>query len=126
MPLHSGKEHEFQLDFPKLMTRSQAIRTKERGVKINDVFLSQTDFVGRIGSVFAPILNYFNKVSFVRSIMQTIIGIHSKRTLPEFHGNTFKNGLPAEILSLIIQSTKSLFLVHVLQMFMILSLEKQL
>ena len=38
-PYTPGKEHGFQLDFPKLMTRAQAIRTKDRGVKINDRFI---------------------------------------------------------------------------------------
>ena len=37
-PYTPDKEHEFQLDFPKLMTRSQAIRSRERGVKISDKF----------------------------------------------------------------------------------------
>ena len=90
-PYTPGKEHEFQLDFPKLMTRAQAIRTKKRGVKINDIFLSNTDFTGRIGSLFSPILNYFNSISIVRWMMQKMIGIHSERILPKFNGSTFKN-----------------------------------
>ena len=90
-PYTPGKEHEFQLDFPKLMTRSQAIRTKKRGVKINDIFLSNTDFTGRVGSLFSPILNYFNSISIVRWMMQKMIGIHSERILPKFNGSTFKN-----------------------------------
>ena len=90
-PYTPGKEHEFQLDFPKLMTRAQAIRTKKRGVKINDIFLSNTDFTGRVGSLFSPILNYFNSISIVRWMMQKMIGIHSERILPKFNGSTFKN-----------------------------------
>ena len=90
-PYTPGKEHEFQLDFPKLMTRAQAIRTKKRGVKINDIFLSNTDFTGKVGSLFSPILNYFNSISIVRWMMQKMIGIHSERVLPKFNGSTFKN-----------------------------------
>ena len=90
-PYTPGKEHEFQLDFPKLMTRAQAIRTKKRGVKINDIFLSNTDFTGKVGSLFSPILNYFNSISIVRWMMQKMIGIHSERILPKFNGSTFKN-----------------------------------
>ena len=33
-PYTPGNDHEFQLNFPKLMTRAQAIRTKKRGLKI--------------------------------------------------------------------------------------------
>ena len=40
-PYTPDKEHEFKLDFPKLMTRAQAIRTKVRGVKNNDKFLTK-------------------------------------------------------------------------------------
>ena len=90
-PYTPGKEHEFQLDFPKLMTRAQAIRTKKRGVKINDIFLSNTDFTGKVGSLFPSILNYFNSISIVRWMMQKMIGIHSERILPKFNGSTFKN-----------------------------------
>ena len=90
-PYTPGKDHEFQLDFPKLMTRAQAIRTKKRGVKTNDVFLSKTDFTGKVGSLFAPVLNYLNTVKIVRWVMQKIMGIHSKRVLPKFSGITFEN-----------------------------------
>ena len=89
-PYTPGKDHEFQLDFPKLMTRAQAIRTKERGVSTNDKFLSNTDFTGKIGSIFGPILNIFNRISFIRYMMEKTIGIHRKRILPKFQTNTFE------------------------------------
>lgn len=87
-PYTPGKEHEFQLDFPKLMTRAQAIRSKERGVKTNDKFLSNTDFTGKLGSVFGPMINLFSRIRLLRIIMEKIIGIHRKRILPEFNTNT--------------------------------------
>ena len=89
-PYTPGKDHEFQLDFPKLITRAQAIRTKERGVRTNDKFLANTDFTGKIGSIFGPILNIFNRIVFIRYMMEKIIGIHRKRILPKFQTNTFQ------------------------------------
>ena len=89
-PYTPGKEHEFQLDFPKLMTRAQAIKTKERGVKINDLLLSRTDLAGKIGSIFAPIINFLNRIKFLRWVMDKTIGIHANRKLPEFSGDTFQ------------------------------------
>ena len=89
-PYTPDKEHEFQLDFPKLMTRSQAIRTKERGVKFNDKFLANTDFSGKIGSIFGPILNISSKIKSFRYVMEMVIGIHRNRILPKFHTNTFE------------------------------------
>ena len=89
-PYTPGKEHEFQLDFPKLMTRAQAIRTRERGIKINDKFLTNTDFMGKLGSIFGPILNLFNKLNLIRFFMEKFFGIHRKRTLPKFETKTFE------------------------------------
>jgi glycerol-3-phosphate dehydrogenase subunit C len=89
-PYTPGKEHEFQLDFPKLMTRAQAIRTKERGIKINDRFLSNTDLTGKLGALFGPIINLVNKIRLMRFFMDKFIGIHRKRVLPTFQTNTFQ------------------------------------
>ena len=89
-PYTPGKEHEFQLDFPKLMTRAQAIRTKDRGVKINDRFLSNTDLTGKLGSIFGPFINLMNNLTLSRLIMDKVIGIHPKRILPKFQTNTFE------------------------------------
>lgn len=88
-PYTPDKEHDFQLDFPKLMTRAQAIRTKEQGVKANDKFLANTDFTGKLGSVFGPMINLTNKIGIARWGMEKTIGISRKRVLPEFHINTF-------------------------------------
>ena len=89
-PYTPGKEHEFQLDFPKLMTRAQAIRTKERGVKVSDRFLSNTDFTGKLGSIFGPVINLVNRISITRWFLDKLIGISSRRDLPKFETNTFE------------------------------------
>ena len=80
------------------MTRAQAIRTKDRGVKVNDIFLAKTDFTGKIGTSFSYILNFFNRVGFIRKMMQVLIGIHSNRILPEFANQSFKNWFEKETL----------------------------
>ena len=89
-PYTPGKEHEFELDFPKLMTRAQAIRTKDRGLKLNDIFLSKTDFLGALGSYFGPIINFTNKLKPFRWFLDKIIGIHKYRILPELATTTFE------------------------------------
>ena len=82
-PYTPGKEHEFELDFPKLMTRAQAIRTKDRGLKLNDIFLSKTDLLGKMGSYFGPVINFTNNVKLFRWVLDKIIGIHRDRKLPK-------------------------------------------
>jgi len=89
-PYTPDKDHEFQLDFPKLMTRAQAIRTKEKGVKNSDKFLANTDFTGKVGSVFGPLLNMANRISIARWFMEKFVGIHRHRILPIFQTNTFQ------------------------------------
>ncbi len=89
-PYTPGKDHDFQLDFPKLMTRAQAIRSKERGIKVNDIFLSKTDLTGKFGSFFAPLINIFNNMKIFRWFIEKSIGIHADRILPQFNINTFQ------------------------------------
>jgi glycerol-3-phosphate dehydrogenase subunit C len=88
-PYTPGKDHEFQLDFPKLITRAQAIRTKERGIKFNDRFLANTDLAGKIGSLFGPLINFLNKIKILRIFMEKLLGLHRYRILPKFQTNTF-------------------------------------
>lgn len=89
-PYTPDKDHEFKLDFPKLMTRAQAIRTKERGVRSNDRFLANTDLTGKMGALFGPLLNLGNRIPVARWFMEKLIGIHRKRILPDFKTNTFE------------------------------------
>jgi glycerol-3-phosphate dehydrogenase subunit C len=96
-PYTPGKEHEFQLDFPKLMTRAQAIRSKKNGVKLNDKFLSNTDFIGFLGSIFPFMLNLRNKFKPLRFLMEKITGISKKRDLPVFQNETFKDWIKKNV-----------------------------
>ena len=88
-PYTPDKGHEFQLDFPRLMLRAQAVRTKDRGKKLSDVFLSHTDFSGRIGTLLAPMTNWVNRLGLFRFLMEKIMGISRHRELPDFHRQTF-------------------------------------
>ena len=105
-PYTPGKEHEFQLDFPKLMTRAQAIRSKKNGVKLNDKFLSNTDFIGFLGSIFPFMLNLRNKFKLLRFLMEKTTGISKKEIFQFFKMKRLKIGLKKINLTLLIRSTK--------------------
>lgn len=90
-PYTPDKDHEFKLDFPRLMLRSQAIKTKSHGIKIQDLALMYTDLVGKIGALFGGILNYIHQIKLVRFIMHLFAGIHYKRILPQFSKQTFES-----------------------------------
>ena len=88
-PYTPDKEHDFQLDFPRLMLRSQAVRTRRRGRKLGDKILARTDASGRLGSLTAPFSNWGNRLWPVRYLMEKFIGISRRRQLPDFHRQTF-------------------------------------
>ena len=88
-PYTPDKEHDFQLDFPRLMLRAQAVRTKARGRRLSDIILSRTDLSGRLGSLMAPFSNWGNRLAPLRWLMEKFIGISRHRVLPDFHRQTF-------------------------------------
>jgi Fe-S oxidoreductase len=88
-PYTPDKEHEFQLDFPRLMLRAQAIRTQSQGKKLSDIFLSRTDSTGKMGTRLAPVTNWINGFWLFRFLMEKIMGISRRRILPTFHRETF-------------------------------------
>ena len=81
--------HRWAVDFPRLMLRARAAEARRGGVTLQDWMLGNTDLVGRLGSLLAPLSNWMNELSVHRAFMQWIAGIHRKRRLPRFHRPTF-------------------------------------
>jgi Fe-S oxidoreductase len=82
--------HRWELDFPRLMMRSKAVQTKREGRSLQDRFLGQVDLIGRFGSFFAPLVNWANRNSLNRWIMEKFLGIHRDRLLPPYASETFR------------------------------------
>ena len=82
--------HRWEIDFPRLMLRSRAIQTKREGQSLQDRFLGQVDAIGRLGSLFAPLVNWLNRNSLNRWFMEKTIGIHRRRILPHYAAETFR------------------------------------
>src|SRR5439155_16208775 len=51
--------------------------------------LGNTDLVGKLGSLTAPLSNWMNEIAAHRALMQAVVGIHKDRNLPKFHRETF-------------------------------------
>ena len=81
--------HRWQVDFPRLMLRARAAEARQRGVTLQDRFLGNTELVGRLGSLAAPLSNWMSELSVHRQFMQSVLGIHKDRKLPPFHRETF-------------------------------------
>ncbi|MBI2847481.1 MAG: anaerobic glycerol-3-phosphate dehydrogenase subunit C [Chloroflexi bacterium] len=81
--------HRFNVDFPHLMLRAKLVYIRRRGVAFRDRLLGNIDLVGRMGSATAPLANWGNRNPIVRFPMEVAVGIHHKKSLPTFHGETF-------------------------------------
>jgi Fe-S oxidoreductase len=82
-------DHEWNIDFPRLIARAKAQEVRRRGVSFGDKILGKPDLVGRVGSATAPVANWANENALNRRLMQSITGIHKDKKLPSFASNSF-------------------------------------
>ncbi len=81
--------HEWGVDFPRLIMRADLVEAKQNGVSFADKVFGDTDRVGTMASWAAPLANWANRNSFLRGLLEKILGIHRDRLLPTFHSETF-------------------------------------
>jgi glycerol-3-phosphate dehydrogenase subunit C len=81
-------DHDWAIDFPRLMARSRAQQVKERGVSLGDKMLGNPDLMGKIGTLASPLANWANESQIHRQFMQTLLGIHKDKKLPPFASKT--------------------------------------
>jgi Fe-S oxidoreductase len=81
--------HRWEVDFPRLMLRARAAEARQNGVTRQDRLLGNTDLVGKLGSLTAPLSNWMNEIPVHRAFLQMVGGIHKDRNLPRFHRTTF-------------------------------------
>ncbi|MHC5010732.1 MAG: heterodisulfide reductase-related iron-sulfur binding cluster [Planctomycetota bacterium] len=89
-PYTPRDEHEFQLDFPKLVHRHQAIQARKGGRKLRDRLLANPDGAARMARMSFGLANLMNRVSIHRWFMEKVLGIHRKKQLPAFASKTFE------------------------------------
>ena len=90
-PYTPDDKHEFQLDFPRLMLRANALRKKERGLGLRDRVLSRPALLGRAAGMCAGLANWSNRQPLLRIGLEATLGIHRRKLLPDFHGETFED-----------------------------------
>jgi Fe-S oxidoreductase len=89
-------DHEWAIDFPRLMTRAKAQEVKKNGVPFVDKLLGNPDLVGKLGSATAPLANWANENSLNRQLMHNAVGIHKDKKLPPFAAKTFAKRFESE------------------------------
>lgn len=87
--------HEWELDFPRLMLRANAVSHAKGGRPLSeraaDQFLGRTDLLGKVSTAAAPVVNSITaKVgSLPRRVMEATVGIHAERMLPPYARQRF-------------------------------------
>jgi Fe-S oxidoreductase len=77
-------DHEWAIDFPRLMARAKVKRVKEKGVPLVDKLLGNPDLVGKLGTATSALANWANESKLHRRFMQSLLGIHKDKKLPPF------------------------------------------
>ena len=89
-------DHEWSIDFPRLMARAKAQEVKKHGVSLGDKLLGNPDLLGKIGTAIAPLTNWANQNPLNRQLMQKVAGIHKDKKLSAFASKTFAAQFPAQ------------------------------
>jgi len=82
-------DHEWAIDFPRLMNRAKSQSVKKNGVPLADKLLGNPDLVGKVGTMTAPLANWGNENRLNRKLMESVVGIHKDKKLPPFASQTF-------------------------------------
>jgi Fe-S oxidoreductase len=81
--------HRWEVDFPRLMLRARAAEARAGGVTFQNRMLGNTELIGTLGRLAAPLSNWMNELALHRAFLHAVAGIHRKRNLPKFHRQTF-------------------------------------
>ncbi len=88
-PYTPRDQHEFQLDFPKLVHRYQAVKRKAVDPSLRDRVLADPDGTAQFARLSLGLANAMNKVAVHRWFLEKVLGIHREKLLPEFAAQTF-------------------------------------
>ena len=82
-------DHDWAIDFPRLLARAKAQRVKKQGVPLVDRLLGKPDLVGKLGTATAGLANWANENSINRHLLHRTLGIHKDKKLPPFASKSF-------------------------------------
>lgn len=89
-PYTPRDNHEFQLDFPKLVHRYKAQQTKKEGLGLREKMLGDPDAAAKLSRASFGMANAMNRVAAHRWFMEKLVGIHRDKLLPDFAPSTFE------------------------------------
>ena len=80
--------HEWDVDFPALMRRHQLFRAGRDGVPLARQLTTRTDWIGRLGALAPPLMNFANRNRASRVMMEKTVGIHRDWVQPSYYHET--------------------------------------
>ncbi len=90
-PYTERDQHEFKLDFPKLVHRYKAVEFREKGASLRDKVLGDPDTAGKMARVLPVIMaNTANRNKIHRYFFEKVVGVHREKLLPDFASKTFE------------------------------------
>jgi Fe-S oxidoreductase len=89
-PYTPRDNHQFQVDFPKLVHRYGAQRARREGISLRDRLLGNPDGAGLLARLSFGIANIMNRIPIQRWFMEKLLGIHRRKKLPDFASSTFE------------------------------------
>lgn len=89
-PYTVRENHEFLLDFPKLVHRYKAQKTAKHGVSFRNKMLGDPEKTAKLVRSTFGIADKLNQKSRIhRKFMEFLVGIHNEKNLPKFPRETF-------------------------------------
>jgi Fe-S oxidoreductase len=89
-PYTRREGHEFELDFPALVHRYDAQRTRRQGVRLRDRVLGDPDRTAGVARASLGAANVLNRLRPARVALEKTVGIHRDKLLPPFAATTFE------------------------------------
>ena len=89
-PYTPRQGHEFQLDFPRLVHRYQAVHRQKEGPALRDRLLAHPNRAGALARMSLGLANRLNRSQLHRWFLEKLLGIHRHKLLPEFASSTFE------------------------------------
>ena len=87
--------HEWEIDFPKLMTRAKLVVAQEEGIPLSERIGAQQDLMGKASCRAASLANAAFKNRAVRLLMEKTTGIDRRWIMPTYDEKPFSKLLAA-------------------------------
>jgi glycerol-3-phosphate dehydrogenase subunit C len=74
----------------EINSRARAELKKRTGIRLRDRIIARPSLAGRMGTPFAPLVNWALRNRFVRRLIERTVDVHHEAPLPTFAGRTFQ------------------------------------